>query len=167
MMDSDPLHRGSFTASLLGCATDVDVRIANTYRTSADFNVLGATYTFTFDKWRSRQMTPFLQRFHAHVPRDVATFGRITENDEGVPAVCMDLTHKIAAVTQAVKDVMTCLDQIGREHKRSMLEYAVWYREKHGEENTYSEFVIRLTCHCIVHSDFLAPNVTWQLVQFS
>lgn len=166
LMDSEILHRDTFTSSVLGNTVRVDVRIAKTYRTSADFSVLGTAYTFTFDKWRCRQLTTFLHRFHAHAGRDEATYGRVKENDEGSLAVCMDLQHKINAIMQAVRDVVTCLDQIGQEHKRGMLDYAVWYREKHREEGSYSELITRATCHCIVHSDFLAPNVAWNLVQF-
>lgn len=68
---------------------------------------------------------------------------------------------------QAVVDIMCHLDQIFRANKRSVLDYAVWYREKHKDADTYAQLIQLVTCHCIVHADFLAPGVTYDIVPFA
>ena len=67
---------------------------------------------------------------------------------------------------QAAKDVVRCLDKVAQHYKSAVLDYATWYREAHKEEATYSEFITRLTCHLIVHTSFLSPNLVWDVVQF-
>ena len=65
-------------------------------------------------------------------------------------------------------DIMRHLDQIFTAHKRSVLDYAVWYREKkHKDADTYAHFIQLVTCHCIVHADFLAPGITYDVVPFA
>ena len=68
--------------------------------------------------------------------------------------------------TQVVLDMMRHLNQIFTANKRSLLDYAVWYREKHKELDTYAQFVQLTTCHCIVHADFLAPGLSYPIVPF-
>ena len=58
------------------------------------------------------------------------------------------------------------LNQIGEEHQRSILEYCVWYRER-PLSWTYPEIITCATANCVVHSNFMSPNVTWSLVEFS
>ena len=67
---------------------------------------------------------------------------------------------------QAVLDIIRHLDQIFQANKRVVLDYAVWYRDKNKEVDTYTQFIQLVTCHCIVHSDFLAPGVTYPIVHF-
>jgi hypothetical protein len=166
-MDTACLHKDNFAVELLGVPVKVDVTIAQTWRTGIDFNLMGTTYDFTVDKWRAQQFTPFLLLFHAHKPRDKDLYGSISQNEEGVVAPLVSREQKIRTVMHASKDVMLCLHQIATRYQRSVLDYAVWYREKRREEGTYAELVTRITCHCIVHMDFLAPNVSWDVVQFS
>ena len=61
---------------------------------------------------------------------------------------------------------MACLDKIGTHHQRSVLDYAVWYRDKHLGRATYSEFITLVTCECVVGAEFVVPNQRWELVQF-
>jgi hypothetical protein len=78
----------------------------------------------------------------------------------------MEDEHRVAAVVQACKDVIHTLDRILAAYERSVLDYACWYREKHPETDTYSQLITLVCCHCIVHSDFLAPNLNYELVVF-
>lgn len=40
------------------------------------------------------------------------------------------------------------------------------YRERFPDYDSYESYITRVTCNCIVHTHFLAPNVTWQVVKF-
>ena len=67
---------------------------------------------------------------------------------------------------QAVCDIMAHMDRIWRKYKRSVLDYAVFFRERHQAADTYEEYMSLVTCHCIVHADFLSPDVAWEVVPF-
>ena len=132
-----------------------------------------------------------MQRFHDHTPRDEAQFGKLVTNAEGQPFPNLDMDQKWNCLVQvrgqsvfeevvvflltcscrqcqmqAVLDIIRHLDEIWKANKRVVLDYAVWYREKHKEDDTYTQFIQLVTCHCIVHSDFLAPGVTYPIVPF-
>ena len=79
----------------------------------------------------------------------------------------VQVEQKVNAVLQAVKDIFACLDKICVKYQRSVLDYALWYREKHRPATcSYSHFITLVTCHCLARVDFLAPNIAWDLVQF-
>ena len=58
------------------------------------------------------------------------------------------------------------VDRIWRKNKRSILDYAVYYREKYPQTETYAQYMSLVTCHCIVQADFLSPDVFWEVVPF-
>jgi putative component of membrane protein insertase Oxa1/YidC/SpoIIIJ protein YidD len=165
-MDTAVLHQCTFQENVVDIPTTVTVAISQTWRTLADFSLYGLTYTFTMDKWRSKKLASFLVKFHEHQPRDPTTFGSVSVSDDGIPIIAVNPQQKIATVLQAVRDVISCLGKIHCKYQRSIVDYAIWYREKHSEEDTYAELITRLTCHCLLHSDFMAPNTQWELVQF-
>lgn len=108
-----------------------------------------------------------MKKFHDHMYRDATEFGTVVEDDDGVLEINVTTEQKIATVMHAAQDVISYLDQILRVHNRNVVDYAIWYIEKHPEEETYSQLIMLLTCHCIVQSEFLAPDEQWQLVEFT
>ena len=45
--------------------------------------------------------------------------------------------------------------------------YSLWFREKHGENlESYARYVEVATCRCVVHSEFMAGSVTWDVIEF-
>lgn len=154
-----------FECSFLDSTVRVTVTILYNYSTALDFTLFGMPYTFNVPTWQSRGLARFLVLFHAHTKRDAHEFGVVTENEEGVPNIQMNVMQKTSAVFQACKDIMFCLDKIARKHRRSVLDYAVWFREMRLDESTYSQYITRRTCHSVVHSDFIAPDVKWEEVR--
>eukprot|EP00798_Chlamydomonas_sp_ICE-L_P006050 gene6050-biopygen1164 len=75
---------------------------------------------------------------------NVADYGSLTVDDSGVPTFNMTTAQKVNAVIQGAKDVMACVDEIGTRHQRSVLDYAVWYREKHTCWDTYENYITML-----------------------
>lgn len=178
----------NFHANVLGNHIPVNVNIENTYRATIDFTLLNTPYTFTIETWARRGLAGFLTLYHAFTPRDITTYGLRIEDTAGVvnfyenntdivqqpdgsfvvgvAARAMTVAQKLNCVEQGCRDIVTCLGQIGYTHQRSMLEYAVWYRENHPSPTTYSQFITLVTCHCILHNDFMASNVSWGIVEF-
>jgi len=96
--------------------------------------------------------------------RDPAVFGAVVYDAEGQLTAQPTQAQKFEAIVQACKDVLATLDRIFATHGRAVLDYAVWFRETHSSEATYPEYIAVLTCHNIVHSNFLAPGVVWAVV---
>ena len=179
----------NFHGNVMGNYIPVGVSIENTYKAAIDFTLFTILYTFTIDRWAKRGLAGYLRYFHDHVQRDVASYGYrvvdangaetvyedatgITDNGDGTftvgaTAKAMSQAQKLNCIEQGCRDIMVCLGQIGAAHQRSMLEYAVWYRENHHTPAGYSEFITLVTCHSIAHNDFMAPNVNWRVIEFN
>ena len=83
--------------------------------------------------------------------------GRITASPE----------QRLNCIKQGCLDIMKCVEKILIVHGRGILDYAVWHRERLTNEDNYGTYIMRIACHSIVHSDFMAPNITWEMVEFS
>ena len=152
---------GTINTSLTGESIILRVEIGIKYQAVVDFTYLRKPYSFTIDKWSGRGFSAFLLLFFEHAERDPAIYGEIDE--EGV--YNGSYRNKVACVAHAIKDVMHCLDQIVTAQGRSVLDYATWFRENHSYD-TYPHYITKVTCHCIVHSDFMAGNVRYELTLF-
>jgi hypothetical protein len=155
-----------FNSTVLGCQVSVEVSIKNSYEASMDFSLFGRTYTFNVWTWRSRRIDKFVKLFHSHEVRDEEAFGSIHTEAGGVQNVRMTTPQKYAAVIHGCKDILTCLNKILNAYQRSVMDYAMWYRENHVEETDYSSYITLATCHCIVHSELFSPQVPFTLVKF-
>lgn len=149
-----------------GSAVTVKVTINASYEAYLEFNLVGTPYSFSVTHWGRRGFAKFAHAFFKHSERDVAQFGGYEESTDGVVTLNMTTEHKLNVVTQGVKDVMSCLNCIVSVHQRSVLDYAVWYCEHFPAHDSYESYITLVTCNCIVHTHFLAPNVTWQIVKF-
>lgn len=78
----------------------------------------------------------------------------------------MTQDQKLNIIQQGCVDIMTCLESIGQVHQRSLLEYCNWYHENHAKD-TYESYITKITCLAVIQSGFVAPGITWQLVEFS
>lgn len=169
VMDQTLLHEEELNVFLSSTWVPVTLKVYATYVCIMDFSLYGQPYTFTIDKWRSKSLRKFLEMFHDYTSRDPVLFGGIHTDSEGNSSINMDVQQKVNAAMQGCKDVMGCLDKIAKHYQRSVLDYAVWYREQRPrrDDEGYSQFITLLTCHLIVHTDFLAPHVQWDLVEFT
>lgn len=154
---SDGVQRGAVV--ITGHHTPVTIVIdRQTYE--ADINFLYATvqYTFRVVKWSGRGMWTFLNLFHEHEDRDPNMFGSI----DGV----LTGSQKMSCVLRASIDVMMCLSKITTHMKSSVLDYAVYYRERKGSCETYSKYITAVTCHNIVHAHFTCAYISWPVIEF-
>lgn len=161
------LRSTSFPSNLLGVDVEVKLTIAATYAATFDFTLHGTPYTFLVTKWSSKGFAKFGTAFFNAATRDTATFGTFAEAADGTVSFSMTTCQKLNMIEQGVKDVLVCIDKIGRFYQRAVLDYAVWYRENHQEVDTYEQYITRTACCAIVHVNFLAPNINWEIVRFS
>lgn len=157
------LSEFDMTASIGGTNVMVHVFVENSFKTSMSFTYFHQPYTFVVSKWSGRSQRGFFEKFHEHSKRDAANFGQVKDDGE------LDITmpQKLTIVAQAVTDVFVMLDRILQTHGRGIVDYAIWYCEHKPKEDTYGELIAKATCHCIVHSSFLDPKVSWTEVIFA
>lgn len=176
--------------AIFGSIIRSSIAIEHSYKSSIDFNLYGRTYTFVITQWQGRGMGKFIELFHEYSSRDMTLFGRVILKDTAERVYVQDMDdvsllplsedlyvvgpnyhtmtiiQKLNIIEQACKDIASCLAMIANVHQRSILEYCVWYSDNH-DLSTYGKFVTKITSHCVVHNDFMAPNQTWTLVEFN
>ncbi len=165
------LREETLRFSLLGDPVNVSFVVRDTFVTELSFQHHGTHDTFIIAEWAQRGQNRLLDLFHSTVHddgtpvhRDASLFGAL--DAEGHPEALLSVDQRCNVIRQAVTDVFTCLDQIMTAQPRSVLGYAVWYRENHARDDTYQEYISRTTCRCIVRSEFLSPGVVWDLTEF-
>jgi hypothetical protein len=157
----------SFNAVVMGLTVKIELEIRSTYEACINFSLHGMPYTFTITRWSRRGFAKFATIFFNYKQRDPARFGHFSEDADGTVNFSMTTDQKLNVIEEGIRDIISCINMIGVKYQRSILDYAVWYREKYPNDDTYESFITLYACHCIVHSDFMAPNITWEVIQFS
>lgn len=169
------------TIDLLGHTTPLTIIIANSWQTTLTFEFLARSYSFTVTRWSGSGLRRFMRMFHRARERDERTFGRARPMEEDDDYLCVDATpaQRINIVVQMCRDIMAALDAIGKRQQRSVVDYAIWFRERKYPalrrerdelgvlDPDYCETITLLACHLIIHVDFLYPSSTYDLVVFA
>ena len=176
-MSDAVLFKGSFNTHVMGHNTKVDFKIKNNYEVRSSFSSQGTLYEFSMKMWAktgsdvAKALSPvnyfaflFDQRFGGH-----AEFGSVTvesQPDGTEKTVILRTPEQITNMLKyATVNVFECANQIMLQNRRCILDYANVHREG-GKQTTYEEYIHLVACHCIVNSNFHAPNITFPLVDF-
>lgn len=171
------LFEGWFYARIMEQKTKVDFKIRNNYEVTASFACQDIMYQFNMKKWaKTRETVQNPSRsfnFFAGLMFDrfeqSSEFGTQTveQTPEGGERIVIERSPQqiINMLKYAVVDVFNCAEEIIRKYRRSVLDYAIHHREL-GKHSTYEEYVHLVACHCLVHSNFHAPNLDFPLVDF-
>ena len=158
---------GSFFSSLLGSDIEFRYTVHQDWSASIGFTLFGKLYSFSCTRWKGvAAQTKFLGLFFRARERDSEVHGAVNVGENDLLNFNINDEQRVAIIVQACRDVITTLHMILQNFERSVLDYAVWYREKHPETNTYGELITLVCCHCIVHTDFMSPNLMYDLIQF-
>ena len=159
---------GTMSVILGGVNLSVDYKIFHNNAAEAHFNYLGSDYNFSITRWKQKAFSLFRSKFH-EIYTDTVKYGSsVVDYDTGdVISSENNSRQNTEIVIRSIQDIFIYLDTILQQQPRSILDYAVWYREKHSDKlDTYEKYIQLVTCHCIVHSDFLAGNIRWETIQF-
>jgi hypothetical protein len=159
---------GTLTVLLGGNNIIVDYAVFQNNAAEAHFNYLGSDYSFSLTRWKQKAFSQFRSKFHA-VYDDHDKFGSSCVDTDTGDVISSDNTSEQnkQVVVKSIEDIFLYLDTLLHQHPRSILDYAVWYREKHCDKlDTYEKYIQLVTCHSIVHSDFLAGNIRWDIIKF-
>jgi hypothetical protein len=132
-----------------------------TYASQIDFTYMRRSYHFYVTKWSGRGLQNFLVHFFNAAPRDPKVFGVMDEFGEYKSGA--DLKRN--CVAEGCRDIIRCLEKILVVQQGAIIDYAIWYRERVGEPRNYSQYITKLTCHCIVHEQFMAGTVDYHVVE--
>lgn len=151
--------------NLSGTDVVAHVAIDRTYAATIDFLFYGKPYHFSVTKWSRGAFATFIKLFHQAAARDPALYGTAIYDEFGdLVAPGPNGAQKLAAIVQGCKDVLECVGRILAAHGRGVLDYCVWYRENHREEDTYAKYIAKIASHNVVHANFLAPAIVWDVV---
>ena len=164
----DMVLPGTLTVLLGGNNVIVDYAVFQNNAAEAHFNYLGSDYSFSLTRWKQKAFSQFRSKFHA-VYDDHERFGSSCVDSDTGDVISSDNTSEQnkQVVVKSIEDIFLYLDKLLHQHPRSILDYAVWYREKHCDKlDTYEKYIQLVTCHSIVHSDFLTGNIRWDVINF-
>jgi hypothetical protein len=139
-MQSAVVAKETIQCDLLGQNVHVDVEVDFNFRVVATFTYLHRPYNFIVTKWMGKGFTTFASAMLAVYNNGV--FGSI----DRLGAPTQTTSQRKNAIIQSVRDVMRHLDQILQTHQRSVLDYAVWYRENRKGFRTYEQYIQLITC---------------------
>lgn len=165
-LDAD-IKQGCFHSTILDTTVVVNYTIQATFQASLNFTLHGTAHSFFVTRWSRKGFNKFATTFFEYKPRDVGTFGAMEQDELGAPKWDLTTNNKVAIIEQGLKDIMRCLNLIVTKYKRSVIDYAVWFRERNDNYEKYDLYITQLACHLIVHTDFLAPDVVYDIVLFS
>lgn len=174
VVDMSGLHtawdEGSFRMTIADIHVDVQFRTLGNQETYIDFVFFQHSYSFHITKWSRSGINRFCDAFVQHYGKGENNKYGEEQADivTGEPTVvCRTVEQRKNCLRQAIRDVMETLGKIFIVHGRGVLDYAVWYRENKQDESNYDLYITRICCHCIVHSNFIAPNADYTIVRFS
>jgi hypothetical protein len=145
-----------------------NIHIHNTARsTNIVFNYMRNSYQFDITKWSGKGFRTLMKLFFSHTQRDPVHFGEVQYDGEGfIISDPLTPTQRRNIIFQASVDILICLSKIVSTHQRQVLDYAVWYREQKRSDQTYRSYITVLTCHSIVHNQFMSGSVQYEIVEF-
>ena len=178
MSDDAVLCEGSFFTRIMGHKTKVEFTIRNNYEVKSSFYNQGTLYEFNMNRWAKTggdvtkglsSFTHFALLFDERFGARNDEFGCVTvetHNDGTEETVIMRTPRQITNMLKyAAVNVFECAEQIVMQNPRYILDYAVVHH-KRGKQTTYEEYIHLVACHCLIHSNFHAPNITFSLVDF-
>jgi len=127
------------------------------------FSYMGKSYEFKINQWCKRKWTNFAKTFH-ECHDNYEMWGKCNVDDTGLVTLDISPLKKQNIIESAVKDVMNHLDTLLTHYEKEILDYSVWYTENSGGYDTYKDYITKITCQCIIDSEFICGNVSWQFV---
>lgn len=161
----------------MGHRTKVDFKIKNNYEVNATFQNSGTMYTFNMKRWAKTgsDVAKALSSFNYFVLLFNSRFGNQVDfcsvtveqlPDGGENTLIQHSSQQIVNILKyAAVNVFQCAEQIITRSRRCVLDYAIFHREL-GKQATYEEYIHLVACHCLVHSNFHAPNIQFPAVDF-
>lgn len=125
------------------------------------FSHMKSSYVFKVTKWSGNGYYGYLGKLLEHYKNE-SKFGSMGRQGE----INQEPAQKKACLEQSASDVLHCLDDITRTHQRSVQDYALWFLKNTRDDDTYSYLITSITCMCILETDFMQGNVSYELVMF-
>ncbi len=177
MVFNSVLLKGSFDTNISSVLTKVNFKIYNDYKIKATFNSHGENYTFKMERWiKTKEGTKdpkssfdkFYNLLFSHYGDISDMFGSVEKSEiDGMETITRKRTEENIknVLIYAMTDVFVCAEQIISAYKRSLLDYCIYFREL-SKDSTYEEYIHLVACHCLVYSNYLAPGVKYEAVEF-
>lgn len=166
--------KGSFQIRILGEPRLITVTIHGNYSVVASFKVGSKNYKFKISTWiaEDRNGPRPLTKLHSFAALFFNKFGNTPYEGLSYEGVTKEVDRQIRMMIEySVYDVFLCLKQISEKFTKCALNYALHHRRAYAELNdplpsSYVESIHFVTCHCVVHSMFLPPDVQYGEIPF-
>jgi hypothetical protein len=165
-MSKEPvIYQEDIVVTIGGLDTTAAIEInQQTFAATILFWYARRTYGFNITKWSGTGLPKLVELFYAaDEARDPEVFGvPFADNTSGAAFVPSEQCVRV--MVKACKDILVLLDCILVARGKDVFSYAVWYRENHREEDTYKQYISKITCKCIVRTNFLVCDAVYDVV---
>lgn len=162
----DEMDRFELSRNILGSTAKASVSVKQNWYVEIDYHWLDTTYSFIITRWMSNSQAESLRLFFKDTTRDIDKYGSVDMETGNLKVTAQ---QKRNIIQKCCEDLLKTLELIITHHRKSLLDYAVWYRDKRPtgkSRNTYGEFITVMACDCIIHGDILGYN-DWKVIEFS
>lgn len=171
------LSKGTFTTPIAAVDSKVEYKIRNNYEVRATFRSQGSDYEFIMNRWTKTAadvkkpvstFDKFAQLILDRYSEDTTLFGNITTTGNST-SYNYGQTEIINMLKYSMRQVFICAEEIILTHRRTLLDYAIYHREhsRYRNPGTYEEYIHLVACHCLVHSNYLAPGIQYPVVEYA
>jgi len=135
-----------------GKATNVLATVDAAFTAKIVLSSLTKIHNVFLSRWAGAGMVEFMVLFHQHCPRDPSMYGIVVVHGEDDIEFRAADGQRLHAVLQGCRDVVKCLEQIAREHRDDMADYAECYCDafRNKKPRTYADYIQLMTCQAIV-----------------
>jgi hypothetical protein len=167
------LCQGTFTTPILAIDTKINYKILNNYEARTSFRFFGSDYEFCMNKWinspiNKNEYTNTFDKFAQLVldkfSKVSSCFGFISKYNDSI-SYHYNEDHIIQMIQYSIWQIFVCVDEIVQKYFKDILDYAN-YHLKHQNLNNYEEFIHWMACHCLLNSNFLAPDIEYPIIEY-
>jgi hypothetical protein len=146
-----PIHYYSFTETILSSSANINLTVFGNLRIEMVFTWERTSYNFIITKWMGVKFQTSARAFLQHTNRDSSKFGSFKEDG----AVAITTRQRRELLIQFCFDFVSTIKMIISNYPSSLLDYAVWYRDKRPRDpcrSDYTELVTVTACECLINA---------------
>lgn len=149
-------------AEILGNPILFRIKINEHYLVTISFSFYYEKYVFVITDFFSEHERKIIKSFHEHCERDKIIFGSSLNNFSSF----LNIQQKIAVIEQICHDIIFMINEICCLFGKNEIPSIYLYLDKSNMISKYQQYIIEVTCRCLIQSDFFIPSIHWLLVDF-
>jgi hypothetical protein len=162
------LSEGTFSTLIATVNSQVKYEIHDNYEIKATFrSPRSIAYKFIMNKWveNNHAFNTFARLILNTFSEETTSFGSITRTNDSI-SYNYGQNEIVNMLKYSMLQVFICTEEIIIMHQRTLLDYAMYHRDRFGYPNTYEEYIHLVACQCLVDSSYFVPGIDFPVVEY-